>query len=319
MEASEILKMESPGELFLDPARIKEDYKELIKKWHPDVGGNSDVFVRIKSLYEKAIKCGDLWISKDRVIIRKTAFKFRKMHTFELGKMFLGKKTILFLIDAKYGSLVSNAIAKTSVFNFSNDKMKWDIDKYLPHDMKIIDTNCEGHIVISLSMREDLVLLRDVLSYYSNNLLDRHIAWIIGTMYNAACYLQFSNLSHNAISEDTYFISPSQHNGALLGGWWYCTELSKPLKQIPSYAYATMTPKMKSDKLATSHIDLNLIRSLGLKMMGDRKEPVPMYQWFKGASCGSATEEYSRWENVLTESFGPRKFVEMAITPSMVY
>jgi hypothetical protein len=323
MEASAILKIDNPGDLFEDRENLRGEYATLAKQWHPDMkGGNAEVFAHITKLYELARSNGDVWFGKGKLVMGKVVAKYLKKHTFELGKMFVCKGQVIYVIDKRYAGLAKNAQDITRLFSFPNERVRWEIDKYLPHNVTILYEG-RNNVAVSIRVADDMVLLKDVLSYYYNklngNLEDRHAAWIIGTMYNVACYLQFLNISHNSISTETYFISPKNHTGALIGGWWYAKKIGERLSVIPAFALPALTPSVRTNKLATHHLDLDLIRMVGLEMLNGRTSPKPMFDWFKRASIGNAVSEYALWEGVLTSSFGPRKFVDLNLTPEQVY
>ena len=57
---------------------------------------------------------------------------FRIKHTFELGNMYVGNNSILYLIDNKYERKALNAISKLNNIKYDNIDMKKEFYKYLP-------------------------------------------------------------------------------------------------------------------------------------------------------------------------------------------
>lgn len=173
----------------------------------------------------------------------------------------------------------------------------------------------------------DMLRLRDVLSFYGGALPDRHAAWILSRLYNLACYLDFSGLTHNAISLENWFISPQSHKGALLGGWWYTVPRGEPMLGVPESTYTVLPPQVRIDKRGSVRTDLECIRGVGRELLGDRtgsrlmtsNVPRAFIEWLRGAPADTAYQEYTRWERVLTKSYGRRRFVAMDLDSKTLY
>ena len=85
---------------------------------------------------------------------------------------------------------------------------------------------------------------------------------------------------------------------------------------------------MAAAKRADIRLDLECIRAVGRAALGDptglglvgrRDLPRPMADFLRLPSSGSAIEDYRTWNEVLSDSFGPRRFLELPITSSDVY
>ena len=57
----------------------------------------------------------------------------------------------------------------------------------------------------------------------------------------------------------------------------------------------------------------------GLALVGRADLPRPMADFLRLPSSGSALDDYRTWSEVLDDSFGPRRFVELPISFSDVY
>jgi len=88
--------------------------------------------------------------------------------------------------------------------------------------------------VLVVEKAPDQVPLRDLLEHLNGKLSAEHTAWILSSLLNIACYLQYAALTHNAVSPDTFFVSPEAHSGALLGGWWYATAAGARIGALPA-------------------------------------------------------------------------------------
>ena len=206
-------------------------------------------------------------------------------------------------------------------------KMEDQFKQYLPQLLKVVHT-CEGTLVVFCKKKEEL-LLKDLLVSLDNNLDPRHVAWIISSLYNVVCFLNYNNIVHNAISLDTMFISPKGHYGVLLGGWWYATDEGKPLIGLPKRTIEKTKAIRDGAKIAKFTTDLELIRALGRDLLNDpagnkllrnKCIPKPLAIWLCcAASLDNAMKEYSSWNKVLDDSWGKRVYYNLDVTEQNVY
>ena len=333
----QILKMKECGQLFSgNPDTLKSEYQTLAKKWHPDIHGKEKdfdkVMARINVLHQQAgevLKSGN-WATPNLIQLKCVDGKVRKIkykisYDFELGKTYIGDSIVLYLIPKDHQEFFDNAKERINSFQYANDKMKTEASRYLPKILSIFETE-DNQLGMVIEKTSDLILLKDVLDFYKGKIPDKHVAWILSTLYNLTCYLDYSGLSHNALSIDNYFISPKFHSGALLGGWWYSVPQESKLKGLPSYTYSIMPVKIKDKKIGSTITDLELIKSIGRELLGDRGgnklldvAPTDMVNWLRISTSNKALDNYSKWQEVLTQSFGKRKFVEMNLTSDMLY
>ena len=338
LTASEILALATPEQLFTGEAEsAKSQYRLLSKLWHPDLNKAAlaaSVFAQVNDLYHKGVEklragtweTPGLYVFSD-VKGKQYQVKYKRKHDFELGEMYVGEHTVTYFIDKAQRDLYERARKTIKSFKYANDKMKAEVERYLP----TIHTESEtaDRLVMVVKKDPDLLLLRDVLDHLKGKLDPKHVAWVLNTMYNTFSYLKYSGLTHNSISLDTYFISPQKHTGALLGGWWYSAAVNDKLVAIPSRTLTYAPHGLTSKKIATPQIDSELIRATGRELLGDGGGsklladpgiPNAMLSWLRTAGSGDAYREYEDWsKKVLKSSFGERRFVELKIQPSDVY
>lgn len=122
------------------------------------------------------------------------------------------------------------------------------------------------------------------------NLPGMHMAWIISRLENIACVLEYSNLSHNAISEETVFINPRTHEAVLMGGW-------------ENAEVKTCTP---------NHNDLRAIRHVAQKVIGPLVSSLPeMYKNFLNAEPKEdAYADFAAWDRVIEVGMGGHNFTK---------
>ena len=339
--AQDILNIKDPGFLFTgNPDTLKTEYVDLAKQWHPDKNPSTEavpVMQHINDLYKKAIEMLVVgsWVSKDQLqLTEKTKvsikYSYKKRHQFELGYLYINDHEVIYVIDKDNKDLFDNARKAISGFKFKSDRMKQEVKRYLPEIIRTFET-LEGQFIMEVRKTPDLLLLRDVLDYHTKNHIpdwDRHVAWIQSTLHNLVCYFEVTGITHNSISLDTYFISPEFHSGALLGGWWYSTEEGRKMIGVPARTFNLLPLKTKDSKEASIKTDLELLRSVGRELLGDstgvrllknKVAPTPMINWLRSAPAKDAIKDYKLWQNILTDSFGPRKFVKLELTSEILY
>ena len=335
----EILGMKYPNELFTGDKDIaKKEHINLLKIFHPDLHKDSEKYKeaasKINELYTEAIKLLDNgnWIGDGLIKItssdgEKYSMKYNVQYSFELGKYYIGNRSILYLIDKVHLNFVDNALDRIKNLKYENNNMKFEFEKYFPKVSRKFETKDEK-VVILIEKPEDAYSLKDILNYYGNKVPSRHVTWILSSLYNIACYLYYNNLSHNGISIDNYYISPSNHSGLLLGGWWYTVPLDGKMLGVSNEIYNIMSPDMISNKIGTFLLDLESIRLIGRTLLGDKNGiaiigdpdiPEPLIDWVRGVTVNNPIEEYKLWEKVIKESYGERKFIEMNIDKDKLY
>lgn len=336
LTAVEILAVTKPEQMFSPDEKVAAiEYRKLSSIWHPDRKPGSDsVFAQISTLYHQGIekiKSGT-WVIPGLFTFtdtkgKKFEVRYKKHHVFELGDMYIGDHTITYLIHKDSQDLFDNAKRVIKGFKYANDKMQTEIARYLPTIHSENET--ADRLVLIVKKTPDLFLLRDVLDHLNGKMDPKHVAWILNTLYNIACYLKFSGLTHNAISLDSYFISPQYHSGALLGGWWYSAQADSKLLAVPTRTITYAPRDLTSKKIASMKIDSELIRAIGRELLGDGNGskllsdpniPNSLLNWVRTIGTGDAYKEYEDWsKKVLKDSFGERRFVELKIQSSDIY
>lgn len=338
MTAWDILQANEPGELFSgNAALIKDEYMALVKYWHPDNHGGSResnaITAKINGLYQKGLDQlrEGIWRKPGFISILSTDGKRHEIHylseePFELGTCFICDDAVIYLLEQSFSDFYHNAEQVIGGFTFADAQMYHEISGYLPEVISRFEA-VNGKWGMVLAKTTDMLRLKDVLTFYGGELPDRHAAWILSRLYNLACYLDFSGLTHNAISIENWFVSPQSHSGALLGGWWYAVPRGAPMAGVPESTYTVLPPQVLASKRGSILTDLECIRSVGRELLGDRTGsrltassiPRAFAEWLRGAPAATAFEEYTRWEQVLTKSYGRRRFVVMDLDSKALY
>lgn len=339
MKAEEILAIpdDRPELLFgydLDGAKTK--YRLLTGEWHPDRNKDgSDVFAKIAKLYEavqdvvaKGVWRGDKFLWFRSMENKEFTSMYLASWSSEVCEMYVSNGYLTQIVKSEYSDLVDRAHRMIDTLKFASEKMELEMMKYLP--MKTLSFKTFEHRVLVQPKNGTQLPLRILLERMGGRVPSQHVAWILSTAYNNACYFDaYMKWVHGGFSVDNYFVCPEKHEGGPLAGWWYVTRRGERPKALPA-ATVRLLPKVRNrDYVASYEIDSLGIKTMGLELLGDRNGskllsdrsiPAPMLQWLRSPPMDSAVKEYHVWkESVLPKSFGKPKFVELDINASKLY
>jgi hypothetical protein len=339
LTASQILAIApaEPERLFSgDPGSLRREFATLVKCWHPDRNGSADareVMQRVVALYDAAkhkLAAGE-WSARGVIRIDTSAsksfvLKVRRRHAFELGEMAVASGCVAFLIEKGHSTLFATGLRRIDEIRYPDAKVRSNISRFMPHVLGVCET-ARRHVAI-IAKTADAVLLKDIVAHMGGQLPPRHVAWVVSSLLNLACFLEVTGLTHNAISPETVFVSAQHHAAYLLGGWWYATPAGHRIEQLPAATYAVMPRSMATSKCADIRLDLESIRAVGRTILGDstgiglagrRDLPKQMADFLRLPGPDSAIADYQTWRQVLRDSFGPPRFVELPVSSSDVY
>ena len=339
LSAKQILRIppSEPERLFpRDAAAAKAAFRHLAGRWHPDRCAEPravEVFQHLRELHKaaEARRRSGLWRGPGRLEIRALdgrSYKLRylRRHGFELGELYVCRRTLAFVVDKAHEDLFANAERRIAGFPFAGPEMRREAERYLPHPRRTVETSSAR--ILLLDKPEELVLLKDLLAHLGGRLEGRHAAWVISSLLSLACYLDYAGLVHGAIAPDSVFVSPRGHWAALLGGWWYALPGGARFVALPQRSSDLIDARSLALRTADQRADLVLIRALGREILGDPagarltaegRVPPAIANWLRMPSSGSAVDDYRSWQEALSAGYGARRFVELAVTPSDIY
>ncbi|SOC26768.1 J domain-containing protein [Thalassospira xiamenensis] len=332
MSAHDILSVpgDQPHRLFPgDRELARKLFKQLAVKWHPDHNRSeplaTDVFQHLNSLLHTADKQlqNGTWAGRGSLSVpvkhgKDILLHYVQAQAFELGRAYFCQNSVAFLVDGGNSALFRAALETMAGFTYASERMREECSRYLPEIVKAADTE-DGHLVI-VKKTKDLVRLSDLATHQGGNLDPKHVAWIMSSLLNIACWLKWSKLAHNAISPDTVFVSPKYHSCVLLGGWWYTKAVGERLSHLPPFTYRVAPRSLRNDKIASPSLDIESIKAIGRDLIGKRPDiPEPLASWLKIPGSADAFKEYGHWERVRDASFGDRRFTKLEVSPSDIY
>lgn len=217
-----------PGFLFSQDADLRTaEYRALIKQWHPDAGCSDpragDIIAKITKLRDLADETADtagIWFRPSGVIVsgsdsRTRTIRFRKWFRTDLGETVYGETVIALFVKPEFSGLFADGLRTIGNLTYPTHEIRREVERYMPK----VRANFEargGTMVLVLEKTPDVFRLRDVIAALGGKIEPRHVAWVMSTALNIACYLERAKLTHNAISPDSYYISPKHHAGLLL-------------------------------------------------------------------------------------------------------
>lgn len=343
LDASQILAipLTEPERLFRSPTQLKAVYRALVKFWHPDHSRDpkaTEVISHITILHamaERKIAAG-VWETPGKLELRgkdaKTRYvSFERSRATDLpgGRAVYGRTVAAWLFPTAYADLFETARRTISGLTYRDATVRNKTAPLMPKLLKTFETT-NGFCAMVQQKTEDVFLLADLLEQQGGRIDPKHVAWIVSSTLNLACYLESIRMTHNALTIDNLFVSPQHHSVLLLGGWWYSAGIGSQLSALPAATRAIAPPDILKAKRADPRIDLISIRALGRELLGDRTGmtllgradiPKPMLNFLRFPPAQrSALVDYSTWMyDVLPAAFGARRFVPLEIPLNQIY
>lgn len=336
MNGNAILDINTPELLFSEANEgvIKKEYMRLAKEWHPDVKkDDGKIFTHINLLYTKALEKLEkgIWEIPGILIIesingKKFKLKYEYRFPIEFGMCYVGNHSLLYVIDKKFHEEFKKASSAIKFLKYPNPGIKAEFERFMPNSK--IELETENSYVMVINKTQDVIPLRGLLSVSPDGVHPRTVAWVISSILNINCFLEYNKIVHTNINLDTYFISPEYHSGLLLGGWWYAASTGKELKRVSRKTFLSVGEKIKREKkIAGNYIDGTLVRSIGRELMGKYMSKknftnlTPMINWLllPYNTADTARDDFRSWDKAMLETFGKRKFHKAGITVPDVY
>jgi hypothetical protein len=341
LDADAILAIpdDRPGFLFSgDPATLASEFRTQIKRWHPDACLDpraDEVATKITKLRDSVNAALDrgVWWGSDIIQItgsdRKTRrIVYAKHFKTDLGETCYGRSNITLMVDKKHSSLFADGLRTINSLPYPTPEIKNEMARYMPRVRADFEAR-DGTMVLVIEKTPDVYRLRDLISALGGSIEPKHVAWMMNTVLNIACYLERAGLTHNAITPDSFFVSPKYHSGLLLGDWWFAAKAGQQMLYLPAATHALAPADIIKSKTADCRLDLMSARALGRTMLGDptgmsllvdSRMPRRMVDWLRASTRGRAVDDYREWSTeVLPACFGQRKFIKLDLTDAQVF
>ncbi len=234
-----INKAKSYIDIFTDLTNWNNDYKNFVKKIHPDVCkelGAANAVSKLNSFKEELEK-GKSHIDDAGTI------------TYNINKCIIeGDTNVLKYSLDNYSKLM----------NFK-EKIDLDFQRYIP---KSILLKSNSSLEINLGLRSLPLSAVEILPL-------EHVLWILSRMLEFTAYMHKRNFVHAGINPDSVYIEPINH-GVNIISFYHTTELNKKLATA-SGKYLYFYPEhIRTNKIATGDIDIELCKRTAIYLLGDK-------------------------------------------------
>lgn len=325
MTLEEILQAQKPSDLFNLDEDIHNQYKKLAKFCHPDINKNSlaeKAFKHLVTIYDiykdpsKALKESKqidflILIEKDK----KYKYIPRVFNKDECGEIYLGNSTLR-LFNNKL--LLDNH--EVQFYDFLYKSKTTNFDKYVSETHYIKYNDQSG---ILYKHQQETYRLKEILIKLKS-LPQEHVIWITNRLLELAAYLESINIVHNNISLFSVYINPNTH-GIELCDWQYARKTNEKLIALNG-SLETIFPKetLKTGK-AINQTDLNLIKHLGIQLLGDssgfgnklkmnKSINQNILRWYQGANKNkNILETYDKFRKLCEKELGKSKFFKLEL------
>jgi hypothetical protein len=308
MRAEEILQ-KLPAELFPGtPRQVREAFKTLAKVWHPDHNKTAEA----GPVFEHIKRCRDYLLTGQgkSITLHTRESSLRYSYISEAGikgcKVLIGATTICYLITDPDLRVRAERVVLYP-WKFRDEKQKKEMTRYLPEPNKTLDAR-EG-LLLAFRRRPGDVLLTDLVNYHKardTRVPPAAIMWMVSGLLNLACYLEVSGVTHCAIREEFVAVNLDEHETRLEGPALFCCKfglrpelaLAETLRDYPLL-------RTKGTVVRDSRLDLTLIRSLVMRLLGHRtvrqvrddpEVPAGLAKWLESPPPASAIDDYVAWE-----------------------
>lgn len=286
-------------------------------------------------------------IREDGAVIEITYLTKRRA---DLCIMYVARRNIIFLFEPGHADYAARYKEMTEKLVYPSPEMERELANYVP---KVV-TECrlaDGRIFLAIEKKQNTYPLKML-----GTLMDRHVAWIISRLENLCCLLDYNNMVLNAFSAENLFADPTNHQIYLYGGWWFAgytgSEILGASESVIPYLRKSIhfpgyhSPDQKNRY--TAGTDLESIRLVAARLLGypDREAlretavsdpgtenplsgskpslqglplPEPFRRFLLQPPESDARTDFAKWDRVLTESYGERKFIPLSLTEEEIY
>jgi DNA-directed RNA polymerase subunit RPC12/RpoP len=212
----------------------------------------------------------------------------RYLYTYEedAATVYLTRNNAIFVYSSSEANIAYKALAAIERLSFPPADVKGLSDCFPKLNGKY--ELAGGGVMLAFGRSDNLFPLP-----MFGSLAPEHTAWVISRLENICCVLEYSDLVHGGISEDSVWINPFNHHAVLMGHWH--TVLSK--------------------SASNSGKDLTDIRKTALRILGMHKNEAPkeLIDFLEGKPEADAFFDFEKWDKVIETGFGGRRFAKMDV------
>lgn len=315
-----------------DPDTVRKAFRRLAHIWHPDRSPDpraGAVFAHLVSLRDafkgggEAKSASTRNVGASRIFERAGGRKFSmgvlRAHAIDIGEVLVGRHSLAWRFDAGAKDLAEAEISRIAGLKFANTAMEREMRRFLPQLSHRIDL-ADGGMMLVQPRNHDEVLLCDLIESYNGHIPAEHVAWIGSGLFHIACWLDWAEIVHGAISPEMVTIVPGTHDVRLVGGFGFITPSGVRPATLPSRTLSIVPILGIKGQVADRTLDAELIRATLQDALGGRVGvPDPVMHALHMPPDKTAIADYKAWSDALEAAWGRRRFQVMPRSGRNIY
>lgn len=290
----------------IDADAIKNRFKELAKKFHPDRGGSAEEF-------ELLVK------SRDAALSDASAGKWYA------GKIRAGDGLLVPLASRPFENGTEYYTDSGVVFDFRTPTDAERVDRILNGLAAVSDSKLRRGVMYSFPERHKKLgravsigreRVEAPLDAFveAGSIPHEHVAWMVSSLLNACCYMETQRVVHGALTPKNVLVNAKKHYVRIVGGWEFHAPRGATIDRVPGWVYNHVQKSCFADKKANHKTDLESVKALARAVTGPGA-PRAVSRWME-LPCGeSAAAEYKGWTRVRDSSY-EKKFIAWDSLPT---
>lgn len=240
----------------------------------------------------------------------------------DLCTMYVARKHVIFLFEREHAEYMERYKEMVGHIHYPNAEMEKELSNYVPHPV----TDCrlaDGRYFLAIEKKEGVYPLKML-----GILIDRHVAWVVSRLENLCCLLDYNDMVLNGLTVDNLFVDPANHQIYLYGGWWFSGFRGEETKGASEIVLPYLVKNMLGKNRNSHETDLECMRMVAARLLGyldrealkaDKLLPEPFKKFLTGSCENHARADFAKWDKVLEQSYGERKFIPLAVTEEEIY
>lgn len=259
----------------------------------------------------------------------------------DLCTMYVARHNIIYIFESGHADYAARYREMVGKLVYPTPEMERELANYVPR----VVTECrlmDGSTFLAIEKKEGTYPLKML-----GTLTHRHVAWVISRLENLCCLLDYNNMTLNAFTAENLFADPANHQIYLYGGWWFAgysgSETAGASESVIPYLEKNRRfpnlPTSGQKSRCSARTDLESIRLVAARLLGypNRESlkdaddstsessvqemllPEPFRRFLLQPPEPDARADFAKWDRVLTESYGERKFIPLTMTEEEIY
>lgn len=240
----------------------------------------------------------------------------------DMCTVYVARRNVIYVFDKGFEDSAARYREMVGQIKYPNEDMEKELSRYIP---KIV-TECrlaDGRQFLAIEKEAGVYPLGML-----GLLMDRHVAWIVSRLENLCCLLEYNDMALNGFSMENLFVDTANHQIYLYGGWWFAGFCGMETAGASKSVFPYLKKGIAGQNRNQVSTDLESIRLVAAKLLGceDREKlrtvhllPKAFEDFLVLGPDHSAQADFKKWDKVLLESYGERKFIPLSMTEEEIY